>query len=350
MRCPACGWSNPSSYTICFSCQKPLSGAPAGAAAKTTAKVPVAPATGRQSDVFPSTTVRLIAAGIDLVLMLIPAIICLVVAMSSSSDFELSMFMLVLGLASLLLPAVLDSYSAGSLGKRMMAIRVVSQQGVRPGLLQSLVRHVVKHCAHFVLPVILKFFEGLLFGSRSLHDVLTQTHVIYRAADQTAVARDLKARQSGGWLAALCWGALGLVGILILVGVLMVALEERETAANPKTQAVKTVREDIKAVLPMVENYYVANARFPDSLETAGIAALPASVRSLTLDAASGALTATVILPEIQDARIVFYPILKTKRGVSKIKRWECGSPDVPRTDLPYNCNENVAAFVQARK
>ena len=36
----------------------------------------------------------------------------------------------------------------------------VSQQGARPGLLQSLVRHVVKHCAHFVLPVILKFFEG----------------------------------------------------------------------------------------------------------------------------------------------------------------------------------------------
>ena len=348
MRCPACGWSNPSSYTLCFSCQKPLSDA---SAVQTPVKGAAKPATGAaQSAVFPSTIVRLTAAGIDLVLMALPAIICLLVAMFSSSDFELSMLMLVLGLASLLLPAVLDSYSAGSLGKRMMAIRVVSQQGGRPGILASLVRHVVKYCAHFVLPVILKFFEGLLFGSRSLHDVLTQTHVIYCAADEAAVARELKVRQGGGWVAALCWGMLGVVGILILVGCLMAVLDVRETADNPKKQAVKTVREDIKAVLPMLENYYVANARFPDSLQTAGIVALPASVRSLTLDAASGALTATVSLPEIQGVRIVLYPVLKTKRGASKIKRWECGSPDVPRADLPYNCNENVAAFAQARK
>lgn len=257
---------------------------------------------------------------------------------------------LVNGLASVLVPAVLDSYSAGSLGKRVMAIRVVSQHGGRPGILASLVRHVAKHCAHFVLPVILKFFEGLLLGPRSLHEVLTQTHVIYRAAAARDVAQALKARQSGGWVATLCWGVLGGVGVLILVGGVMVALDARDTADNPKKRAVAAVRDDIKTVLPSVEGYYLANAHFPATLGSEGLPALPATVKALKIDPVSGVLVATVTAPEMAGVRIVFYPVFKTKHGVTRVKRWACGSPDLLRSELPFNCHEDVTALIQTVK
>ncbi len=135
-------------------------------------------------EILASIQRRIAATLIDLACMLIPFIILVISAFKLSSPagkngLQVFLYLILLALFTLLIPALLDAWGKGSIGKQIMKIRVVNHQGEKPGLFAALFRHIVKFSSHLLGPVVLRIFECLVLKGRSLHEVITQSWVVH---------------------------------------------------------------------------------------------------------------------------------------------------------------------------
>ena len=171
MKCTHCGWLNPATSTQCFNCQATLHVPLAPAGHSTKAESPVA-----------LMWARIQATLIDLLLMLASAITVVVLGVKLAPPRSSAWFMgtVVAVLIALLLPALLDAWGRGSVGKRVMGLRVLKLHGQRPGLARSLLRHSAKYLGHLIGPVVLWLLEALLLRHRKLHEVISGTQVVRR--------------------------------------------------------------------------------------------------------------------------------------------------------------------------
>lgn len=136
-------------------------------------------------DILASIQRRIAATLIDLVCMLIPFIMLVISAFKLSSPagkngLQVFLYLILLALFTLLIPAFLDAWGRGSIGKQIMKIRVVNHQGEKPSLFAALFRHIVKFSSHLLGPVVLRIFECLVLKGRSLHEVITQSWVVHK--------------------------------------------------------------------------------------------------------------------------------------------------------------------------
>lgn len=365
MKCPACGWTNPDSYDECFSCHLPLSHQ--AAKPMPVSSIPIAtsqrktsqpaqpapqkrrvrrPASPAKNSVLANTGSRLLATVIDLITMLIPGLILLLIALHYDQQ-ELGFSMsLLLATLCLLVPAFLDTWSKGSLGKRVAQIRVINSQGQRPGLWASILRHIGKYSGHFILPFALYFLDHLIFGGRSLHNVLTQNYVVNHSAspeDLQALMGKPQDRWIGNIIMSIVGGAL-----LLFITLIAWLLLSPSTPLTPKQAAVKAVQEQVEPMCQLVENYYLNNGAFPTTPAQAGIDPMPEGIQSIEIHPESGAIIVAANQPLIQGKRIVLNPVFKTNRhGETQLKRWRCGSPDLPPADLPAVCDDKVVLPAQ---
>lgn len=172
-RCARCGWNNPKSHQSCFSCHSPLS-------------APTAPSPAVADDPDDvSIIVRLIASTIDLALMLAGALALLLLWwMYRDTPWADSLFlpMLAGALAMLLLPGLTDPYG-GSPGRRLMGIELRRPDGRPPGLLASVVRHVLKYglvVFHFLGSHLI---ARLVFKRDFLHEVASSARIVRRPGE-----------------------------------------------------------------------------------------------------------------------------------------------------------------------
>lgn len=170
MRCGHCGWNNPKGHQTCFSCHRPLSAAPA----------PTPVATDDPDDV--GIIVRLIASTIDLALMLVGALALLLLWwLNHDTRWADALFLPMLAgvLGMLLLPGLTDPYG-GSPGRRLMGIELRRPDGRPPGLLASVVRHVLKYgllVFHFIGSHLI---ARLVFKRDFLHEVASSARIVRR--------------------------------------------------------------------------------------------------------------------------------------------------------------------------
>jgi uncharacterized RDD family membrane protein YckC len=381
MKCAACGWSNPASYTHCFSCNVALSGSSAAAPSPSSAqstpqkKTPWDPRTapkaeaniprsGKQTagqgtvaddDVAAGKLQRLFAAGIDLVLMAVLggiSIAALVGFGASAAEGEsLGLPVLiaaVLAVAAILLPALMDSFSAGSIGKRLLNLRVINARGERPGLIRSKLRHIIKYVSHFVLPLGLFLVEKIFFGGRSLHDLLMSTRVIDRRSSarqiDQIVATEFGPTAVGSAFKIVAWVALACAALAFGV----VAIGAFTATPNPTRDAAGALSKTAKSLAKQSENYFYAQSAFPAQLGALGLSKLPDEFASVQFNETNGAFTLTLsdkVLPELKGKSLTLFPEFKQKKGAGTIKKWRCGSKDIARDDQPFGCKDDVTVI-----
>ncbi len=346
MLCPQCGWNNPASYTHCFSCHTPLS-ASAGIPA------PDTPDPSADAPVYPGWGAFIAASLIDLVLMIAGAVILVILVYAcyrqAPADFAGSTagILIVVGAAgfALLLPAVLDSLAGGSIGNRLAGIRIVNRHGQAPGLLRSLLRHVVKYTAHSLLPLIFRFFEGLIFPGHSLHNLVSQTWAVSRRASpvaiQAAIDADTKAHTTGKILAIVLAGLFG----TLLAGIGYLVIERALEPPNPRRDAARQVVIAGESLTRLSGNHFAQTGQFATSATELGLSQLPEGIAKVRFNARNGSIIVYASPPEIMGKRLVFYPEIKRSKTPSAPK-WHCGSPDQVEADRPTSCRESVTAFL----
>ncbi len=400
MKCAACGWSNPASYTHCFSCNASLgtgvaadvsttasSSAAASVKQKTSTNAPKktpwdpystpsarAPNAGTavvghiaDDDVIASKLHRVFAAGIDLVVMAALAIIAIVVTVgfgvmpsrpetaANDSDFasQLALFAGLLVLIAIMLPALMDSLTAGSPGRRLFGVRVINARGERPGIFRSALRHVLKYVLHFALPLGMFIIERLFFRGQSLHDLLMSTRVIDRRASaaqvEYVVANDF-ART--GAFKVIAWVLAGLATVFIAA----VMISVLTATPNPTRDTVKELAKSAKSLAKQSENYFYAQGAFPSSLNAMGLTNVPEGFDTVQFNAISGAFTLTIsantnantntdALIKLAGKTITLYPEFKKKKSAGTISKWRCGSKDIARDDQSSTCNYDITAL-----
>ncbi len=363
MKCTACGWSNPDNYQRCFSCNQPLAiaSAPAPAPAPTTA--PQAPRKEKQRsrtgapdasaiDVRPSTTRRILAAGIDAMLMLVFVIagVAALVTAFSGGGLDLGWFAAAIGIVLLgaLVPAMLDSFTTGSIGKRLTKIRVVNNEGVRANIVQNMIRTLIKYGAHFALPLIYFLIEGLFFKNRKLHELATSTYVVDSRADAGQIFREIEADSRGRALGLMVKIVLVLIGVGLLMFAGLVAYLIAQPK-NPKAEALKPFTQDLKKITGPVENYFYAKQSFPPDLAALGGTTLPPGFRALAINETSGVITLTLSAEAgaaLDGKRLFLYPEYKKKKKAGEIKKWKCASSDIAQAELPYTCQAKVPSLL----
>jgi uncharacterized RDD family membrane protein YckC len=396
MKCVACGWSNPASYTHCFSCNASLSAgagaAAAGSAAKSSsanvaatgknktfanapAKTPWDPRSapsarapnmgeplvGHVADdaVIASKWHRVFAAGIDLVVMVVLSVIAIVSTvglgvMSSTpavaandSDFasQLALLAGVLAFIAIMLPALMDSFTAGSFGRRLFNVRVINARGERPGIFRSVLRHVAKYVLHFTLPLGMLIIERLFFQGQSLHDLLMSTRVVDRRASaaqvEEVVAHDF-ART--GAFKVIAWILAGIAALFFAV----VAISVLTATPNATRDTVKVLAKSAKSLAKQSENYFYAQGAFPASLSAMGLSKPPEGFEAVQFNETNGAFTLTIAenaATTLSRKTITLYPEFKKKKSAGTISKWRCGSKDIARDDQSSSCNHDITAL-----
>jgi uncharacterized RDD family membrane protein YckC len=369
MRCPACGWNNPDSYKSCFSCSKPLfHGGEAGAAPGTTQPTPLPsappPRPGSHNALPQATTqnqpqatltgmevpfgTRFAAFIIDTILLLVIAVPGLLVLMSGVFEPAYGVPLALAGagivLFAFLLPALMDSFTKGSIGKRLTKLKVVNSAGGRPNLFASAIRTGVKYTAHFLLPLIFFVIEKVLFGGRSLHELITSTYVVPSTANVSDVqhlyASDTRGRAASSFVTVLA-GLVAVVAVLFAALVAYKLMTEPPQVVDPQLDlAIK----DMSRITKPVENFYYAQGRFPESAQAAGIENLPLAFSAMTINPNSGLVTLRLsqAVPQYADRTILLYPEFKKRKGSGTVRKWLCGSPDIDKTELPYRCKKTI--------
>ncbi len=392
MKCPACDWPNRDGSVTCFNCRASLGaadGAPTRAAVKSerTPSQPVpqaasssgkpllrtAAVSGRGSvsaadasrNVSPSgmpprpggvlapQLQRAAALLIDLaavLLVAVPLLILMYMQRSSLSlwlgpDAILYALLIVVLLASV--PALMDSVSAGSLGKRMLGLRVIDARGGRPGLLRSAARHIIKLSMHGLLPVLWIWAERILLGGTMLHDWLCSTRVVHARSSAAQIAallpQTFAPTMAGRVLRGAGAGALILLALLIFLGALSVTLSE----PNPQRDAMRPMVKRAQLIAEASENHFYRDGRFPANLASLGID-LGDDFNGAELNPSSGALRLRVnsSLDELKGGSLILYPEFR-QGSVGKIRKWRCGSVDIDRNHMPLGCLADVTHHAQ---
>ncbi|WP_300621607.1 RDD family protein [Dokdonella sp.] len=336
MRCPDCGWTNPAGFTHCHGCRKPL--------ASPNPRAAVVGASHASGDVLAGEGARLVATLVDLCLLAALLPLVLYGGLYLSQGFGLgglALFGLLAALAvfAILGTALLDSFTRGSLGKRLVGVRVVDANGDAPGLGRSTLRTIAKYALHPLLSLPVLLAERLVFGRHSLHNLLTGCHVVSAKAPPEAIRYRLShdagrtrfrtlARLVGIALVA----AVSLLGALLGYAVLTAEPNPRRDAARDAIAATNEAARRIGAA-------WEATGEFPAQWNDA----IPSALGSLQVDAASGTVTATANDPSIAGAHFVLVPEVVSKKGKSRIGNWRCTSPDLPASDLPFRCRSTQA-------
>ncbi len=357
MKCTHCGWVNPPSYSACYNCEQPLAANVASVAKAKQVPPPVvvhAPKAKKQklksnipvAAYFPSFWMRAVSAGIDLAVIAlfgaIGATIWYFASGGMSSDTQVIGFV-VIGITALLIPGVMDAFSA-SPGKRTTEMMVVTSAGQKPGMIRASIRHILRYCFHFSFPFVLAFLERVLFSHRGLHNVLMNCYIVNAGAPQSEIrlmiARD---KTNGASKAVAIVFAAIIIALISFVGLgaIISATEE----PNPTRDALKVVTADMKPITGYVSDYVEQMQRFPENVDALGLPQLPPGIAAITMHADSASIHAALddsVAAGVKGKTLIWQTEMKTRRGALRTGRWRCGSIDITHDDLPYLCRSNV--------
>ncbi len=359
MQCPRCNWKNPASNTLCFSCDAPLA-VPIGT--KSTARAAKAAKTdqGRTSDapIFPGMRPRLSATAIDAVVMIVAmtgfSAAAYLTCESLADDPPSVSLAMAAGFIGVMLPALMDAWSSGSPGKQLLKLRVVNSNGDRPGVLRASYRHLLKYVLSIALRGILYRLQGAIFGERAVHNWMSDTYVVSSQADpraiRSAIAQTISiTKASRRRFIVQNVLALGVGGMFIVAINAEIRRED-----NPLHAEVIRLNLVSQPVRMLAESHYQRTGAYaPDmaalgvtteSLNSSGFSALSLNpvngVLRFTIAGAPGAADA----PALGGKHLVYLPELRSEKKGGGIRRWQCGSDDIPRADRPYLCHHTVAA------
>lgn len=293
---------------------------------------------------------RFMASAIDLLLMLLSVGLWVLLA------YAWPLQPTAIWLTALLLfyhPALLDCVG-GSIGKRLMGITVVTLQGQRPNILVSLWRHSMKYWLHFLLPIVWKLIEGLFFGERYGHEVVSRTVVIQKTQahlDQQTVAQArLETTAASGLFDAvkgvLTWAFIALV----VAGFSWVGWGLYLESKDPAMSAVTDKRDQIKPLLKYIAQHKEAQHNYALTAEQLAAQAKALAVDTyfaeIRLDEGSGIVATRIKGGPMDGKSLLFKPV--TNKAKNKVKKWRCGSPDIPSEQLPSGCKDSTDPTTEA--
>lgn len=354
MQCPRCNWQNPAANKQCFSCNAPLTAKPAAAPARRAAPSAKAP-------VFPSIWPRLGATAID-ALFMVAAIAGLVMAASYTyqgltGESGPVLLAVAAGLIGWLLPAFMDAWGSGSPGKRVLKMRVVTRKGSSPGLLRSIWRHTLKYTLNVVLPGIFHHIQQAIFGERAMHNSLAGTHVVSSQADPRAMlpaVAQARAVTGAGRFLFIVFGVVALVLGGVVIGVVGL---DKDSGDNPLRSEV--IRLDLVSdpVRMLAESHYQRTRTFAPDLAALGVTAeslRTSGFSKLEMNPVNGVLRFTIAgepgteqAPSLGGKHLVYLPELRSEKKGGGVRRWQCGSDDIPRQDRPYSCRHEAGALAR---
>lgn len=368
MKCPLCAWPNGDGHTTCFNCRAPLPSATAAASppASRPARAKAAPPAPRAAvradprkrpppaddRVLASPLERLAALLIDAGLVLALLLPLLMLGLSQQATLlqrwgDAALWLLLLPLALVLLPAWMDSLGRGSPGKRAMRLRVINARGGRPGLLRSSLRHLVKLSLHGFLPLFWRLAERLLFGGQMAHDWLCATRVIH--ADSTPLQitallpRSFAPTLLGRVLRAALASALSILAVLLMAALLSHGIR----GPDPLRQALDPRVRQAEALGTASANHFHRFGRFPADAAELGLR-LPQGFSAISFDTVNGSLQLTIAseLEGLGGRTLILYPEFHSAASGS-VARWRCGSPDIDGRHLPWGCRAEVSAYAR---
>ncbi|KRC76069.1 RDD family protein 1 [Achromobacter sp. Root83] len=354
MQCPRCNWQNPAANKLCFSCNAPLPVKAAKAPVQRAAKTGTA-------RVFPSIWPRLGATAIDAIFM---AVATAGLAMAASYTYQgltgeagPVLLAIAAGLIGWLLPAFMDAWGSGSPGKRLLKMRVVTRKGGSPGLLRSVWRHILKYTLNVVLPGIFHHIQQTIFGERAMHNSLAGTHVVSSHADPRAVlpaVAQTRAVTGAGRFLFVVFGVAALVLVGMVIGVIALDKDEGDNPLRTEVIHLDLVSDPVRM---LAEGYYQRTRTFaPDmaalgvtqeSLKTSGFSKLEMNPVNGVLRFTIAGEPATADAPSLGGKHLVYLPELRSEKKGGGVRRWQCGSDDIPRADRPYSCRHEAGALAR---
>ena len=377
MKCSQCQWHNPVGATHCVMCRAPLVGsahndAPTAPGFTPTFEPTAAPAPS--PSIYLATDLsRTLATLIDFAQMLIGAVGWLVLVW----DTSLSIWLKLLGALLLLLaPALLD-VGPGSLGKRLLKIQVLTTQGKKLSVGMSLLRHLVKYVIHLLLPVVWKLIEARVTGGRHLHDALASTVVIERlpvdpgashngaelfheqliAQMQTGQAtarppaithKDLAQVQQKVTTASRVFDGLR-NGFAVLLGAVLLWFFAQaiwslyQESQNPTMSAVSDAKDASKKLTKLLTQRFEQGQSMELDWGDPALAALEAEMGAVFTSVSTeprGPVVLQIKNGPVAGKHIVLVPEFNLTK--KKIKKWQCGSPDIDPTLLPTGCKATL--------
>lgn len=224
-----------------------------------------------------------------------------------------------------------SSERQATLGKRALGIKVVDLNGGRITFARATGRHFAKFVSGAIL-MIGYAMAGFTAKKQALHDMMAGSLVVHR--DVTAE----QVRQAAPEARMPAWAI-----VLVVLGVSVFPLALVAAIAIPAYQdaAIKArVRAAVEAgsmATRAVDDFHRRNHAMPRDLKDAGFSA-PASpaIRSLSLEAGTGAVRVVLAIPQLEGSSIVFTPA----KGSDDRIAWTCGSPDIHGKFLPAGCKK----------
>ena len=374
MQCPQCNWQNPTSFTECFNCRRPLGvAAPAATAAIDPRKAQRTAAPNAPTKDIPAEAghmARIAATIVDgLLLMLIAALLVgggLWLSQNGGESLTRGGFVVLLLLAALVLPFIilgwLDSLG-GTPGKRLLGLQVRNAAGQMPGVMPSTFRQLLKYVTNLGLPFVFHLADRFLFGYEGAHNVITGNYVVRRSADPVKISRFIQAnearragmRKFGGML------VLGVFSVLLTLIVIAMVQGEIRDARHPQAAEARKAMGDIarsfKPITQLATAHYTRTGSFAKDMQELGVNALPNGISALQFDPRNGAIIATLSTgageARVQGKHLAWLPVFKQRSGrsgsselkSSELKKWRCGSPDIPKAELPSLCNDDMSAL-----
>ena len=377
MKCPHCNWQNPATYTHCFNCNAPLmaEAAPASSGRFERRQHPQPGHAATAPAHEPSTlamaepdALKRVAATIIDALLLGVALIAIAAAglfalqSPALASAGLTAVALIVVLALLLPFGVLGGLDAtgGTPGKRLLGLQVRNAAGQMPGVMPSTFRQLLKYVTNLGLPFVFHLADRFLFGYEGAHNVITGNYVVRRSADPGKISRFIQAnearragtRRFGGML------VLGLFSVLLTLIVIAMAQGEIRDARHPQAAEARKAMGDIarsfKPITQLATAHYTRTGRFAGDMQELGVNALPNGISALQFDTSNGAIIATLSTDageaRVQGKHLAWLPVFKQRSGSSELKsselkKWRCGSPDIPKAELPSLCNDDMSAL-----
>jgi uncharacterized RDD family membrane protein YckC len=335
----------------------------------------------------PSTTIylatdlsRTLATLIDTLLMLVTTIVWLVWVW----DAPVSAWLKALGaLALFYAPAILDA-GPGSLGKKLLKIQIVTSQGVKPSLLLSLWRHSVKYVLHLLLPIVWKLVEDRVTGGRHLHDAAASTVVIERLPQSSdgsnaglsheilmaqtragaqharnphhvASGQDIAHAQEKSTTVSRVFTVLKNTVVLGICAMVIALFAQAgwslyQESQNPTMSAISDAKASTKPLTKLLTERYAKGQSLELDWRDPALATLAAEMgnvfHAITMDP-SGLVVLQIKAGPVQGRHIVLVPEMNFSQ--KKIKKWQCGSPDIEPALLPTGCKTPVDDLVQPK-
>ena len=325
---------------------------------------------------------RTLATLIDALLMLVTTIVWLVWVW----DVQVSVWFKTLGaLALFYAPAILDA-GAGSLGKRFLKIQIVTTQGAKPSLALSLWRHSVKYVLHLLLPIVWKLVEDRVTGGRYLHDAVASTVVIERlpqnnAGDgnhaglsheilmaqaragaqharnpqHVASGQDIANAQEKMTTASRVFSVLKNTVVLGICAMVIALFAQAgwslyQESQDPVMSAISDAKDSTKPLTKLLTERYTQGQSLELDWRDPALATLAAEMgnvfHAITMDP-SGLVVLQIKAGPVQGRHIVLVPEMNFSQ--KKIKKWQCGSPDIEPALLPTGCKTPVNDLVQPK-